>query len=939
MTALPLDAVDPSAWLAKHLAGCSISSTRPVFISKQPYLFPPVIFTPTESYSVEKPSAAVSLPATYLSSPVKKDDVPVFAENPQPELSDNISPLLLPIKDETSEADTGLCDYDLFSALDEIEKLEMKSLEAVGYENKAAVQSTTATTTTTTTGQSDYENEALDDKVKMEDSNDMETDIDNLLPLLCCRCMEWNGLCGSEDFSRPECCKWNPCVDLAKKQPNCLFRFQEHESGIYPVHGLVGELFEQVIYSMLDDRSLLRLSLICTTLYNVITKWLGLWNVRMEAYLKTHFRSSFEQEVVKCWRKDVRHLSPKAQYDKLKFFYSQQQYLALEKHGIGRPSVVMNWAKSWHPVHYTEDERALYKASNFNEEPPRRVQYFRGGKDIRRERNNEFITHITFTGGVFYVPDAKLDEFRRAYVEDLQRGVNLYICEHPTDAFPFFLDVDLIERDLPSESFFQEIVKQVIAGADEATDFEASTNSAILVYKVATSWRKTKDKTARHWRYKTGLHIFWQNYFVDPTSARHIRNAIVEHLIESLGERDDHDNAWCVAVDDAVYKNGLRLFGSYRAENCSLCRGSGILTMEGQVVGQKKNKKTLKMRADNQNCHPKYQGQAILVVKSKPEEKETTTTTCTAIITDEDASKIDLEQQQQTQPCYHCLGAKKVHIDRPYHLWCVIDGFSGNESKLLYERYVKNLDEQFGAISLRRPELCKEVNDKRVHHAKQLPAWVRAIKPADLLPPSSLKIIKEETTCGKRKSDGGAQPRVLPSSTASGYAPKRLKQDAQLVQKINKAIQRRYHFMREKGRKIVSVDFDESSNYFIAKTSCKWCPNIGKEHNSSTIWFAVGPHYIAVHCFSRKAILRPVGRCYCSDMRAEKVKTPHKLRKLLFPAIVAQEEEQQKLAAQFDLGSSSSSDYVQVVSCPLSSTRKRKRIHEDEDEDEEDEEK
>jgi len=920
MAGLPLDALDPAAWLAKHLGGSSSSSTSssgPSFLSKEPAL--ETTKSQSEASSVVKKE--VSQPASVFSFSSKKSKPLVVEEKP--------SCLFPPNEDHTID-DLEL-DFELIHALDEIKELERKSLEAVGYQHKLDSSATANQPAV-------IKAEPL---AKKEPTEDGEGNTPPPL-LLCCRCMEWDGLCSSTDFSRPELCGWDAAVDLTNKQPQCAWLSKTTTTTMGPVCGLVGDLFVDVIYSMLDDCSLLRLSQTCTTLYLFITKWLDLWRHRTDRLIGRHFGSSFAQQVLRSWQKDALHLPTKARYDKLKFFQRQQE-LALDKLGIGRPSSLMCWAQSWHAVSYDDAYRVDYRSRNNNQEPPRKVQYFRRGRDSRRERNGEPITHVTFAGGVFYVPDEKLAAFGRAYVDDARRGVNLYVCEHPTTAFPLFLDVDLVERDQPTQAYLEAIVREVVRGADEATDFEASTNSSVLVYTAPLVWRRAKGERPREWRYKTGLHVFWSNYFVDPSSARLIRNAIVQHLIGALGERE---NPWCVAVDDAVYSNGLRLFASYRAETCPLCKGSGVVGVDGAPAVPKARKRRRKCGGDlamvrrgdgdedaKRYCHPKLRGQAKLRVKPH----------YTGCKEEEEEEEEELARATPTQPCFRCLGARKVHVDRRYRLWRVVDGFTDQASEELYERYSSDLGAQFEATTLRRPDLCKDLGDERVVRPEQLPEWVRAINPRDLVPAPSLADGMARFAAGphsgqkprKRKrgrADSDLMLERLPSSSSSlDYTPKRIKQERSLVLKVEKAIKRRYEFMQVDQHRIASVDWEASSNYYIAKSTCKWCPNIMKEHTSSTVWFAVGPHCMAVHCFSRKAIVRPVGRCYCRDMRADPVKTPHKLRNLLFPALVAEEQEQQKLRAQFDV--SRDSDYVQVVDCPQSARRtKRIRVVEEQEE-------
>ena len=163
-------------------------------------------------------------------------------------------------------------------------------------------------------------------------------------------------------------------------------------------------------------------------------------------------------------------------------------------------------------------------------------------KDFKAETN---LTHVSFpaigyTGGKYHVPDAKLEEFYKKYFECICKGESVYLVEKVTDSnFSFFLDIDSKENvDIKS---LLTVTKKIIS-ENVNEKYSNEINQNIFISK-------------RNEKY----HINFPKFIVNNNVAQFIAKAIINSTEISKELRN--------AIDTSVYRTGLRLLGSKKAES------------------------------------------------------------------------------------------------------------------------------------------------------------------------------------------------------------------------------------------------------------------------------------------------------------------------------------------------------------------------------------
>lgn len=220
----------------------------------------------------------------------------------------------------------------------------------------------------------------------------------------------------------------------------------------------------------------------------------------------------------------------------------------------------------------------------------------------------EDATHLKMNGGKWRIPDNLYEEFLLKYSQDIGSESQHCLAEVATAAFPFFIDLDVLDpklelEDAESDEMQQEManwcmcatrsVNDCLDGTDNdssthsGSDSDSSDNesgysstrtviskaiqmrdrlpSSTTVIMQAPSRTKTTNGVTGT---KIGIHIIWPNLLVTNSTARRLRNLVVVELYNGFPRRD-----WEKIVDLAVYHKmtSLRMIGSFKVKYCKVC--------------------------------------------------------------------------------------------------------------------------------------------------------------------------------------------------------------------------------------------------------------------------------------------------------------------------------------------------------------------------------
>ncbi|BBI30569.1 hypothetical protein QKT49_gp194 [Acanthamoeba castellanii medusavirus] len=620
----------------------------------------------------------------------------------------------------------------------------------------------------------------------------------------------------------------------------------------------------------LCDRELGRLQRTCMAMHRLVSRS-RIWEERTKRLLERSFNSNIMSRAAAAqWEKRCASLpSAKARYDLLKF-YEGQVGLAMVKKKFIKSSVI-TWAEQWHPLE-KDEQRDEYYQNVLNRRPPRAQTYWRPVQDPYLKSKGEHESHLIFTGGVLYVPASRQNEFRYHFLKDL-RVAPSYIGERRTAVFPLFGDLDMSDLEIPSQDRLDEYyrcMQEVVAELfPDLNDYERR----MVICQAPISFEKPRSR-----RYKTGVHVYWPGVMLTATFALVVRKAIIKKLRERFGERPLPDNPWVKVLDEAVYtSNGLRMFGSFKADKCRECRGAGKV-----AIAQSQTQSTVLLRKQPNEVHPALKGQTKFDTERTAESEQKKK---------KRKKKKQSDANVPKEPCGLCLETGKTHVGRLYEPVLVLDG-SGEPDDDELQNLKDDAEALYDACTLRHPTDTPTVEPA-------MPEWLKDVKESDLYDGPS----DEELRRLRRKDQTGIVrkgARLTPRD--ADYRPVKqslrgneVKARAMLMDALTTA----NDYMRG-GPTITRIEYESTGNYYIAKTDCKWCPNKGDEHTSSTIWFRVGYHTITTHCFSRLPAVRPIGGCACRDMeRFDAFGTPVELKELLFPDMLEAEREHALLACRY----------------------------------------
>ena len=221
------------------------------------------------------------------------------------------------------------------------------------------------------------------------------------------------------------------------------------------------------------------------------------------------------------------------------------------------------------------------------------------------------MTHTIMSGGKLYVSEDLYDEFLGVYGREIEHGNTslTYSERRSSDVFRMYVDLDILEKCAMDDAAVLDIVRVVqrttalfFPGAPGDTfrcvvsrTKTKEVNVKVKVKVVEQNAEETKQqepdqepdrepdkaetaKKAPEPVYETftknGVHLNFPKLLVNLEIALQIRFSVVNELEKDFGQRGNPHNPWSDVVDKAPYFNGLKMPGSVKTEQCTICNSS-----------------------------------------------------------------------------------------------------------------------------------------------------------------------------------------------------------------------------------------------------------------------------------------------------------------------------------------------------------------------------
>lgn len=217
-----------------------------------------------------------------------------------------------------------------------------------------------------------------------------------------------------------------------------------------------------------------------------------------------------------------------------------------------------------------------------------RKKFERWNQDrFSKKEHDKAATHVAMNKGSLVVPDADEASFLKGYARCLAAGKKMYFVEQLV--YPWtppcsrlFMDLDfkqlhgITERGIEAASVVcAKTVSRFFPGRPSNTIVASTT------YKNDTQTDATTGNKVSV--IKTGIHLYWPSHYVSPIQALHIRESVIADLQETFGQRVPPSmNPWDDVLDSSVYAkangkggSGLRMIGSYKTDDCKVCKHTG----------------------------------------------------------------------------------------------------------------------------------------------------------------------------------------------------------------------------------------------------------------------------------------------------------------------------------------------------------------------------
>ena len=180
--------------------------------------------------------------------------------------------------------------------------------------------------------------------------------------------------------------------------------------------------------------------------------------------------------------------------------------------------------------------------------------------------NNSNVSHVLMDGGILSVPFDRLNDFYEKCVEVYTLGEKIFVVEQKTENYNCFIDRDYKDETELTLTQVESICKII---CDKVSKFEGAGQALISI---------AEPKEVSNKLIKTGVHINWEGFTVNRSSAIAIR----EHVIDTLKLVYGSVN-WEDVVDSAVYGSsdrktkgsGFRMPFSHKRAKHEKCSGQG----------------------------------------------------------------------------------------------------------------------------------------------------------------------------------------------------------------------------------------------------------------------------------------------------------------------------------------------------------------------------
>ena len=509
------------------------------------------------------------------------------------------------------------------------------------------------------------------------------------------------------------------------------------------------------------------------------------------------------------------------------------------------------------------------------------------------------LTHTKMSGGKYFIPEDKYEEFQKVYSEDFDIGIRtMTLSEIKSDhAFKMFFDIDMLETCKISNEYMlrickvlQDILKKYFRSSEDLT-YVISTTQTKNVIKKNREGIKTEYV-------KNGIHVNFPYLFVNTQMALQMRYSVILELEIRLGKRKIGINPWSDVIDCAPYSNGLKMCGSVKVVKCEECNGKGQINQNKEDLKEIKlyRKKYFKNEDDGYDYSNLFD--------LSPNECR-----------DEKLSSLIREYNENTE-CNMCEGTKRVLEERYYMPEYVIntDGdISESETNLVKNSILESV--KITSIRCKSTELCTENYIKPdqiaiapINNRVEMSELNKRIQ---RLPPGSFSSELLESDLFKddvlgliswkgdhfEDTDSINELQEVIRSMNNNYKDLTIKS----VVEVTSVVTQKTKSLVNNNK--VSKNVINSYNIRVIGDGSNYCMNKQDNHTTCTCYFSVTPRGIKQKCFSRKEIEYMNGLCskYSSGPKAIGLE----LREKLFPGVcglVYNTKEIEKMA--MDQGSS-----------------------------------
>lgn len=444
-------------------------------------------------------------------------------------------------------------------------------------------------------------------------------------------------------------------------------------------------------------------------------------------------------------------------------------------------------------------------------------------EQYRETKQTKETTHLMLNGGMLAIPPEKHEQFLRAYAADLcfPGRSPQFLVEKKTNPFFFFFELDFI-GDHP----LSDDEKGSLCSFIQKTIAACFTKRKVYAHQLKCAAYVADTKLMRDNRYKTGIHLIWR-FPININSAWMLRR-IVLNAIKAEMEKETatatETTTPSIPVPSVSWEDVL---------DPAVLKANGL-----RMVGSNKS----------EPC-PKCKGGLCLG---------------TAIA------------------CNTCSGTGKVDVGRPYYFFRLynMDGTVDNAGS----EELGFMDQE---AAIRGSIRCVDATKAWVID------WDNAGVQKNMIEQQVQAERSSSSGNGKRpytdtlddmKALDGGEPAYLKLAefinTNFPGSPVPTKITRCFPPKIEKTNGDRASLSRSLSG--ITTTSARPPCYFV-NSNCKFCANVGGEHNSSKVYFIVYPSKAVQRCYSQKDVVRSFGNCPCNNFTSRPVTLPVELSKLLFP--------------------------------------------------------